>query len=61
MGRMVSWSVLVGTVVRGVGDSVDCCCCGALGVGDCGDCRGGSGGVDLLSENDDGAEGTMGT
>ena len=61
MGRMVSWSVLVGTGVRGVGDSDDCCCCGARRVGDCGDCRGGGGGVDLLPEDDDGVEGTLGT
>ena len=28
-GRMMSWSVLVGTGVRGVGYSRDCCGCGA--------------------------------
>ena len=57
-GRIVSWSVLVGTGVRGVGDSLDCCGCGARGVGDWGDCRGGG---DLLSEDDDGVEGQLGT
>ena len=43
MGRKVSWSVLVGTGVRGVGD--------------CDDCRGAGGGGVLLCEFDDGVEG----
>ena len=60
-GRMMSWSVLVGTGVRGVGYSRDCCGCGARRVGDCGDCRSGGGGGDLLSEDDDGVEGQLGT
>ena len=60
-GRMVSWLVLVGTGMRGVGDTLDCCGCGARRVGDCGDCRGGGGGGDLLSEDDDGVEGQLGT
>ena len=58
---MMSWSVLVGTGVRGVGYSRDCCCCcGARNVGDCGDCRGRGSGGDLLSEDDDGVEGQLG-
>ena len=58
---MVSWSVLVGTGVRGVGDSHDCCGCGARRAGDCGDCRGGGVAGDLLSEDDGGVSGTSGT
>ena len=57
---MVSWSVLVGTCVRGVGDSRDCCGCCVHRVGDCDDCCGGGGG-DLLSEDEDGVAGQSGT